>query len=553
MKSRFLLTCILVIALLLRVVNLGSNPPGLHADEISFIINSVSIMETGKDEDGQTLPLLLESIKDSKPALYSYLQIPFFAVFGPTDFASRLPSALLGVLSVYLGYEFVRRLLKRQDLALLMAGILALSPWHILSSRGTQELILSFVCVQAALLLAMRLIPQWVNNDKRTFSLKGLPWPSFVGLFIFSFLAMHAYHSSKILLAAFFAGVAGFSLSTPKNFPKIKKSWLLLGIIAIAFALTASAAVTRFTMVGLFSSELPKAQIFEYTTLSTGSAPLLLLRFLYNKVTFYGLLFLQQYLSHFSLTFLFTDGGATLRQVIPSHGLFYLIEALLMGAGLYHFVANQKLRALFPYWLLFLLATPIASALTTEDVPNNVRAFSMLLPLSFLIVLGFDWILQLSQRPLRYGALALIAAGYLWGIPFFLQQYFVVMPLVDPWYRSQDYAITAQRIAELEPEYDRVIITNDLREMYIYLWREGAISIAEIQAQPLARYEESYQVGKYVFNRNQCDVSQAEGRTLVISTPGCGDLTDKGFEVLQETSYADGKPAMRLYKTSSEQ
>jgi len=546
-KSRFLLILILLLALLLRIVNLGSNPPGLHADEASFIINSVSIMETGKDEDARTLPLLLESIKDSKPAVYSYLQIPFFAVLGPTDFASRLPSALLGVVSVYLGYALVLRLLRRQDLALLMAGVLAFSPWHILSSRGTQELILSFVCIQVVLLFTARLVPGWIENAKLPF--KKLPWLSLGGVFVFALLAMHTYHSSKILLATFFAGIAGFSLLKPPQLPRIQKSWLLFGLIGLAFALTATAALTRFGMVGLLSSELPKAQIFEYTTLSTGSAPLLLLRFLYNKVTFYGLLFIHQYLSHFSLTFFFTDGGATLRQVIPTHGLFFLIEAVLMGTGLYHFVANKKLRTLFPYWLLFLLAAPIASALTTEDVPNNVRAFSMLLPLSFLIILGFDWILQLSQRPLRYGALAMVAGGYLWGVPYFLQQYFVVMPLVNPWYRSQDYAITAQRIIELEGEYDRVIITNDLREMYIYLWREGAISIAEIQAQPLARYEENYHIGKYHFNRNQCDVSQAEGRTLVVSTPGCGDLSEQGFAVLQETSYADGKTAMRLYRT----
>ena len=93
-RNNTLLILILVVAFLLRFVHLETVPRGLHADEASFLINTVSIMETGKDEDGHTLPLILESIKDSKPALYSYLQIPFVAVFGPSDFSSRLPHFL---------------------------------------------------------------------------------------------------------------------------------------------------------------------------------------------------------------------------------------------------------------------------------------------------------------------------------------------------------------------------------------------------------------------------------------------------------------------------
>lgn len=553
-RNNTLLILILVVAFLLRFVHLETVPRGLHADEASFLINTVSIMETGKDEDGHTLPLILESIKDSKPALYSYLQIPFVAVFGPSDFASRLPSALLGTLSVFLGYALIRELTRRNDLSLIMAAVLALSPWHVITSRGTQEVILSFVCVQAVLIVSSRLVRDWILKQKTSSVFANIPWIQLLLFFVFSLIGMYTYHSSKILLLAFFVllGVVVVLQSQTRKqlFLSGKRLFVLFVPLAAAFLLTASAALTRFHMVGLFSSDLPKGLIFEYTTLSTGSLPIPLLRLLYNKITFYGLLFIEQYASHFSLEFWFTNGGATARQVIPTHGLFYLVELPLLGLGLYRFIVNKKLRRLLPYWLIFLAATPLASALTTEDVPNNVRAFAMVLPLTFLVVLGIDFLRELPQKVLRMLVAIILAGGYAWGILYFLQQYFVVMPQWRPWHRSQDYAITAERIAEIENQFDQVLVTNDLRELYIYLWREGKISIEDIQEQPLARYQPRYQLGKYTFSQAHCDVEQATNSaklTLVVTSTGCGDLTSSGLFLLEQTTFTDTTPAFHLY------
>jgi len=92
--SKYLLVLILFIAALLRLGNLGGNPPGLTPDEAALGYNAYSILKTGRDEYGQILPVVFKSFGDYKPELYVYLTVPSVAIFGLTEFAVRFPSAL---------------------------------------------------------------------------------------------------------------------------------------------------------------------------------------------------------------------------------------------------------------------------------------------------------------------------------------------------------------------------------------------------------------------------------------------------------------------------
>src|SRR3989344_1501138 len=90
--SKLLFVSIILIAFVLRFWQLGNVPPSPDWDEVSLGYNALSIMQTGKDEYGQSLPVILRSFDDYKPALYTYLVIPFIKVFGLTTLAVRLPS-----------------------------------------------------------------------------------------------------------------------------------------------------------------------------------------------------------------------------------------------------------------------------------------------------------------------------------------------------------------------------------------------------------------------------------------------------------------------------
>lgn len=99
-NTLFLIITLVLLSSLLRLWQVGNVPPSPDWDEAALGYNAYSILHTGKDEYGQFLPVVLRSFDDYKPALYSYLIIPFILLFGLTIQAVRMPSILFGIVTV---------------------------------------------------------------------------------------------------------------------------------------------------------------------------------------------------------------------------------------------------------------------------------------------------------------------------------------------------------------------------------------------------------------------------------------------------------------------
>ena len=127
----------------LRFYKITKNPPSLTGDEISFGYSAYSVLRTGSDEHGKLLPLTFESVGDFKNPLPVYLMIPSIKIFGLTDFAVRLPNALIGTLSIPIFFLFLLDIFKRKEIALVGSLFLAISGWHIFYSRFAYEAIIA--------------------------------------------------------------------------------------------------------------------------------------------------------------------------------------------------------------------------------------------------------------------------------------------------------------------------------------------------------------------------------------------------------------------------
>src|SRR3989344_2042807 len=101
-----LFTGIVLLAAILRLYRLDSFP-ALNADEAAIGYNAYSLLETGKDEHGDSWPIHFQSFNDYKPGLYFYIVLPFVKILGLSEWAVRLPGALLGVATVWLVYLLV--------------------------------------------------------------------------------------------------------------------------------------------------------------------------------------------------------------------------------------------------------------------------------------------------------------------------------------------------------------------------------------------------------------------------------------------------------------
>jgi 4-amino-4-deoxy-L-arabinose transferase-like glycosyltransferase len=138
-KINWWLIAIIILAAVLRLVVLDKYPVGINSDEAALGYNAYSIIKTGKDEYGEFLPMAFKSFGDYKPGLYVYFTIPFVALLGLNEWAVRLPSALLGIGTVYLIFLLSQRLFNSRGVSLLASLMLAISPWHLHFSRGGWE------------------------------------------------------------------------------------------------------------------------------------------------------------------------------------------------------------------------------------------------------------------------------------------------------------------------------------------------------------------------------------------------------------------------------
>jgi hypothetical protein len=118
-----------LLAAFLRLWRLGDLPPGLHVDEAFNILDARAVL-------GGWRPVFLPA-NAGREVLFTYLQAPVLALLGDAIFSARLVSAIAGTLTVPVAWWFTGALPipRAGRVALLTAGLTALSYWHLHFSR----------------------------------------------------------------------------------------------------------------------------------------------------------------------------------------------------------------------------------------------------------------------------------------------------------------------------------------------------------------------------------------------------------------------------------
>jgi hypothetical protein len=136
-----LLGIVLCIGTILRFWNLGG--PGLHGDEETMAMAAMHIVHDG-------LPILPSGMFYPRGLSELYLMAASVQIFGESEWAFRLPSALAGVATIYLCYVAGRRFLRPQwNLAL--AATVALLPEMIEYSQTARMYVFMLACVAGSL------------------------------------------------------------------------------------------------------------------------------------------------------------------------------------------------------------------------------------------------------------------------------------------------------------------------------------------------------------------------------------------------------------------
>ena len=99
---------IFVLAVLPRLFNLNNLPPALFADEVDAGYQAKFFNQNHTDYFGNYFPSHFHSFSDWRTPLYIYSIAIFQKLPLNQDIATRLPSALFGILSVYFFFKNTR-------------------------------------------------------------------------------------------------------------------------------------------------------------------------------------------------------------------------------------------------------------------------------------------------------------------------------------------------------------------------------------------------------------------------------------------------------------
>lgn len=195
----------------LRLVRLGDYPGGFGQDEAVVVYDAWSLLTTGAEHHGIRWPLNAREFGDSPSALPSYLDMPFVVLFGPTEFAARLPCALLNTAAIPLFGLLLYHLFRSRAAGLFGAALLATSPWNVFFSRWAVSAGFVTFYQVAGLCLMIRLLAGQ-NSRRRVYGAAVL-----TGFMLF--LWTHQY-LSQYFFAPLMIGV-GFLLWSRKHWMRI--------------------------------------------------------------------------------------------------------------------------------------------------------------------------------------------------------------------------------------------------------------------------------------------------------------------------------------------
>lgn len=537
--TKYLLIGVIVLAAVARFWKLGSIPPSLTPDEAALGYNAYSILKTGRDEYGKLLPIIFKSFGDYKPGLYVYLTVPSVAVLGLNEFAVRFPSAVAGVVSVFLIYLLVKKLFSDEKLGLVASLIAAINPWSIFFSRGAWEVNVSLTLTLAGIYFFL------ISLEKSKYLTLSI---------LFFALTAITYQGAKlstgivvlILFVLYFKEITKFKV---KDFaPGI----VLGSIVAVPIIFSFFRGGTgRLDVFNVFSYPRPKDYLQAF--LDEGGEKV-------GSVSYYlfhseSLNFLRgilgRFFNHFSPRFLFFEGDwGNLGHSSPYQGQLLLADIVLLIGGVVALIRKRVSREVLFIFLWLVLST-LPSILSRDQI-HAVRALNMSVPLIVILAFGAMEMMKLSKV-----WKLLILAVYIGSIVYYLDSYFIHLPVHNSEAWSYGYKQVVQVVTPIEANYKTVRVQQSFAQPYIYFLFYQKYDPAKYQRQAnLVASEYKNDVGyqlkldNIVFVPIDWSIDRGDHGDLVVGDPvriPPEDSKDgKEFKLIGDIKYLNGAEAFRI-------
>jgi len=547
-------------------------PVSLFGDELDVGYHALSIFRTGRDYQGNFMPIHFHSIAEWRTPLYIYATVPTVAIFGITPLGVRLPAAIFGVLGVLGMYLLVGELsrakllrvgrldLSQDWLALIASLLMAISPWHIQYSRAGFEV---------TMLLAFFIFGLYFFF--KSLSGKGnLLWICVVFIVFTPWIYSTAKLFAPLLLLFLF-------WNWRSEIMAIERRNLVLSAVAgvvvglpIFYSTVFGGGMERANYLSVFTDSNIIYQVGVDRTRDVimrgdlvGSKPSFVDRYFHNKLFAWIKAISNNFYQAYSFDFLFNEGDPNLRHSPNGIGQLYKIEVVGLILGIIFFFTSSdiKIRRLILFWLL---AGAIPSALTRDGGNHATRLILILPPLLFLIACGYT-VLWETRKRFFVVLVSLLAIEFV----MYLHLYYVHYPWDSErwWHAGFRDAISA--IKEVDSAYSKVIISMSGEPSWIFFagwyqyqpekWQKEFPIGRDVELLGFGRVSHTdkyyfgsfnvpgkgiYDLGNYIGPDTLYLATAKEVGVNLISEP---ERTPNNISLVKAIAYPSGEPAYYLF------
>jgi 4-amino-4-deoxy-L-arabinose transferase-like glycosyltransferase len=355
----FIMSCIVILAFLLRSYDVGENPPGFFVDEATHGLDAYNIFKSGKDYHEASFPIFFEAAGEYRSPIWVYLSTFIIGLLGMSIETVRLSSALQGAMTVVIMY-FVGRSMFRSNIAGIISSLLiAISPWHVFMSR------IGFEIVTYVLGLSLLILFLSVQMSKgKTFIFLS------VGVLLFSFLTYTISRFMTPIVAIV------FMLCNPRYLVGQLRNWRFYIMLSIAIG-----AVALIIYLNLEENKFFKRwEDVKPTSMNIEQ-------------------FINGYRNHFHIDYLFIKGDSGFQnQSIFRHsysniGLIYWVQLPLILIGFIWSITKPRVRGNGIFLLFMIVLYPLGSIIV-DSMPFATRSALGIIPFTLLSAIGVQVILN---------------------------------------------------------------------------------------------------------------------------------------------------------------
>ncbi len=365
-------------------------PPHIEIDEVLIGLNAHAIASTGHDMRGEFLPLYSQTADHSwyQPAVI-YLTALVLKILPLTEWSIRVPTVCIGVVDIVLIYFVARHLFGSEAYAAIAAGLLALTPAHLIHTRYGMDYLYPVPFILAWLLCLLLYAEQ-----RRTVWLVAAT--SCLGVGFYSYIA------SMVMMPLYF-------LFTCLCLAWLKAPRRAFGIAAAGFVpFLLPFVVWIATHQTAYGATIVKYGLYDADRLGAVQG-------LQSLIGYQGVSQrLSQYWNYFNPALLFFGSGIKVMFSTSLAGVFLFPVAVFLVAGIYQALKPPVSPIKVLVFLGFVTA-PLA-ALIPADEASIFRALAILPFGVLLATLGFQYFWSTVAKPFTFSHPAVAGATLVIGV-----------------------------------------------------------------------------------------------------------------------------------------